>query len=59
MRTEADKVIEDLQQKLRDMEHELALLMNKYYRKPWCCKFASSTNGWNHDSNCKNFVVCY
>ncbi|AUM59677.1 hypothetical protein HOS55_gp075 [Pseudomonas phage PMBT3] len=54
-----EEKIEQLEQQLRDMEHELALLMNKYYRKPWCCKFAASTNGWNHDSGCKNFVLCY
>lgn len=54
-----EEKVKQLEQELRDMRHELALLMNKHYRKPWCCKFASSTNGWNHDSHCKNFVVCY
>lgn len=51
--------LEVLAKKGAEADHELALLMNKHYRKPWCCKFAGSTNGWNHDSNCKNFVVCY
>ena len=54
-----EEKVKQLEQELRDMRHELALLMNKHYRAPWCCKFASSTNGWNHDSHCKNFVVCY
>lgn len=48
-----------LELKLRNTEHELALIMDKHMPCKWCCDFARKTNGWNHDSPCKNFVVCY
>lgn len=35
----------------------LVALEEKHKPKVWCCKFAESSRGWNHDSYCENFVV--
>ena len=51
--------IKRLELDLLNAQHELALLMDKHMPKKWCCAFARSTNGWNHDCHCANYVVCY
>lgn len=47
-------------QTLLELQHELAILHDafKLYPGAWCCKTARSTNGWNHNHDCKNHVVC-
>lgn len=46
-------------QQLLDTQHELALLHDHYklYPGAWCCDAARWSNGWNHATNCKNWVL--
>lgn len=52
--------VEAERQTLLELQHELAILHDafKLYPGAWCCKTARSTNGWNHNHDCKNHVVC-
>lgn len=42
-----------------DIVEGLELLASNIKPLNWCCNFAERTNGWNHDSDCKNYVVVY
>ena len=39
-----------------ELQHEYALLINTTLPKKWCCRYASSSNGWHHNTDCKDFV---
>lgn len=49
-----------LEQQLRDTQHELALLEDRYklYPGAWCCKGAEFSGGWYHDIACSNWAPC-
>lgn len=50
-----------LEQELLNVQHELAILHDtfKLYPGAWCCETARRSNGWDHVSTCKNWVLVY
>lgn len=55
----AEQELNAVTAELRDTQHELALLHDHYklYPGAWCCDAARWSNGWNHATNCKNWVL--
>lgn len=57
----AEQELNAVTAELRDTQHELALLHDHYklYPGAWCCDAARWSNGWNHATNCKNWVLTF
>ena len=53
------KRIEYLKKTISDYEEELNNLKRKYGIGIYCCKSSEISNGWSHDSSCKNYVLTF
>jgi hypothetical protein len=44
--------------KSKEMSDDICDTMNCSHRVS-CCKDSASSNGWRHNTNCSNYVMCY
>lgn len=43
---------------VKQLKNRIAELEAKIPKpKVWCCEFAKSSNGWNHNEKCPNWVL--
>jgi hypothetical protein len=51
--------IRELEDQINKLTLECKALKRKHGLGIYCCKDSEWSSGWNHNTNCKNFVLVY